>query len=56
MSAGSKTRPVFLFIAPTHLPYYIPFTIDEAGYADILKQVRDHAFEEALLERLRVAN
>lgn len=31
------------------------FTIDEAGYADILKQVRDHAFDEALQERLRLA-
>jgi hypothetical protein len=31
------------------------FTIDEAGYADILQQVRDHAFEEALQERLRLA-
>ena len=31
------------------------FKIDEAGYADILKQVRDHAFEEQLQERLRLA-
>lgn len=31
------------------------FKIDEAGYADILKQVRDHAFDEALQERLRLA-
>jgi hypothetical protein len=31
------------------------FKIDEAGYADILQQVRDHAFEEALQERLRLA-
>lgn len=31
------------------------FKIDEAGYADILRQVRDHAFEEALQERLRLA-
>lgn len=31
------------------------FKIDEAGYADILKQVRDHEFEEALQERLRLA-
>lgn len=31
------------------------FTIDEAGYAEILKQVRDHSFEEALQERLRLA-
>lgn len=27
------------------------FKIDEAGYADILKQVRDHQFEEELLKR-----
>ncbi|MEQ3623374.1 MAG: DUF2130 domain-containing protein [Marinobacter sp.] len=31
------------------------FKIDEAGYADILKQVRDHAFEEQLQERLTLA-
>lgn len=31
------------------------FKIDEAGYADILKQVRDHAFEEQLQERLSLA-
>lgn len=31
------------------------FKIDEAGYADILKQVRDHAFEEQLHERLELA-
>lgn len=31
------------------------FKIDEAGYANILKQVRDHEFEEALQERLRLA-
>jgi hypothetical protein len=31
------------------------FTIDEAGYADILKQVRDHAFEQQLHERLELA-
>lgn len=31
------------------------FKIDEAGYADILKQVRDHAFEEQLNDRLSVA-
>lgn len=28
------------------------FTVDEAQYADILKQVRDHEFQEALEERL----
>jgi hypothetical protein len=28
------------------------FKIDEAGYADILKQVRDREFEAALHERL----
>jgi hypothetical protein len=31
------------------------FKIDEAGYADILKQVRDAAFEEQLHERLELA-
>lgn len=31
------------------------FKIDEAGYADILKQVRDQEFEQALHERLEVA-
>lgn len=31
------------------------FKIDEAGFADILKQVRDHQFEEELLSRLALA-
>jgi hypothetical protein len=31
------------------------FKIDEAGYADILKQVRDHEFEQQLRERLELA-
>lgn len=31
------------------------FKIDEAGYADILKQVRDSAFEEQLHQRLELA-
>ena len=31
------------------------FEIDEAGYADILKQVRDGAFEQQLHERLELA-
>ena len=31
------------------------FEIDEAGYADILKQVRDHQFEEELENRLALA-
>ncbi len=31
------------------------FKIDEAGYADILKQVRDGEFEEQLHERLELA-
>jgi len=31
------------------------FKIDEAGYADILKQVRDNAFEQQLHERLELA-
>ncbi len=31
------------------------FKIDEAEYADILKQVRDDAFEQQLNERLELA-
>lgn len=31
------------------------FKIDEAGFADILKQVRDHQFEEELTNRLTLA-
>jgi len=31
------------------------FKVDEAGFADILKQVRDHQFEEELLKRLLLA-
>ncbi|WP_053385327.1 DUF2130 domain-containing protein [Leucobacter celer] len=31
------------------------FTVDEAGYADILKQVRDREFEQQLHERLELA-
>lgn len=31
------------------------FKVDEAGFADILKQVRDHQFEEELNNRLRLA-
>ncbi|WP_304487376.1 hypothetical protein [Chitinibacter sp. GC72] len=31
------------------------FTIDEAGYADILKQVRDADFEKQIHERLVLA-
>ena len=31
------------------------FKIDEAGYADILKQVRDHAFDEQLREHSELA-
>lgn len=31
------------------------FKVDEAGYADILKQVRDHQFEEELHNRLGLA-
>ena len=31
------------------------FNIDEAGYADILNQVRDEAFDEALHQRLELA-
>ena len=31
------------------------FKVDEAGFADILKQVRDHKFEEELNNRLTLA-
>lgn len=31
------------------------FKVDEAGFADILKQVRDHQFEEELRKRLDIA-
>lgn len=31
------------------------FKVDEAGFADILKQVRDHQFEEEILNRLSLA-
>lgn len=31
------------------------FKVDEAGYADILKQVRDHQFEEEIYNRLALA-
>lgn len=31
------------------------FKVDEAGFADILKQVRDHKFEEELRDRLTLA-
>src|SRR5260221_520632 len=31
------------------------FKVDEAGFADIVKQVRDHQFEEELQERLNIA-
>jgi hypothetical protein len=30
------------------------FKVDEAGFADILKQVRDHQFEQELLERVQL--
>lgn len=32
------------------------FKVDKAGYADILKQVRDHQFEEEIAKRLELAN
>lgn len=32
------------------------FKVDEAGFADILKQVRDHQFEEELANRLALAD
>jgi len=31
------------------------FKVDDAGFADILKQVRDHQFEKELEDRLRIA-
>ena len=31
------------------------FKIDEAGYADILSQVRNHAFQEEIHEKLELA-
>lgn len=31
------------------------FKVDEAGFADIVKQVRDQQFEEELRERLDIA-
>ena len=31
------------------------FKVDEAGFADILKQVRDHQFEDELTNRLALA-
>lgn len=31
------------------------FKVDEAGFASILKQIRDHQFEKELLERLEIA-
>ena len=31
------------------------FNMDEAGYADILRQVRDEAFDKALHDRLALA-
>lgn len=31
------------------------FKVDEAGFADILKQVRDHQFDEELQNRLNLA-
>ncbi len=32
-----------------------PFQIDEAGYANILKQVRDQQFEDEISQRLKLA-
>ena len=48
----SKTHPMHEIICP-HCSK--AFKIDEAGYADILKQVRDGEFEQALHERLELA-
>ena len=48
----SKTHPMHEIIRP-HCSK--AFKIDEAGYADILKQVRDGEFEQQLHERLELA-
>ena len=32
-----------------------PFTIDESGYADIAKQIKDHLFDEEIQKRLSIA-
>lgn len=32
-----------------------PFTIDESGYTDIAKQIKDHLFEEEIQKRLSIA-
>ncbi len=32
------------------------FKVDEAGFADILKQVRDHQFEQEINKRLALAD
>ena len=32
------------------------FKVDEAGFADILRQVRNHQFNKELQERLEIAN
>lgn len=31
------------------------FKVDEAGYAEILRQVRNHQFEEEIQQRLKLA-
>ena len=31
------------------------FKVDQAGFAEILKQVRDHQFEEEITKRLQIA-
>jgi hypothetical protein len=39
-----------------HCPHcHKAFTLDEAGYADILKQVRDADFDKQIHERLALA-
>jgi hypothetical protein len=47
-----KTNPMNEIICPSCKK---AFKVDEAGYADILKQVRDHQFEEELKTRLDLA-
>src|SRR3989344_1504848 len=55
------TRAFLLLIGTRDMPEIIcphchkAFKIDEAGYADILKQVRDKDFDQQLHERLALA-
>jgi hypothetical protein len=61
MARWAPRRPYFALESITEMNEIIcphckkAFKIDEAGYADILKQVRDREFEKALHERLELA-